>query len=87
MPRRRFGMKYLVLLLVVVVGLYLLRGRSTARRTDDGKTAAPRQPPETPAPMLKCAHCGVHVPRDDSVLDAAGRAFCSDAHRLAGPRG
>ncbi len=26
------------------------------------------------------------VPRDDTVVDAAGRAFCSDAHRLAGPR-
>ena len=80
-------MKYLVLLLVVAVGLYLLRGRSTGRRPDGGKTSAPQQAPETPGPMLKCAHCGVHVPHDDSVLDAAGRTFCSDAHRLAGPRG
>jgi uncharacterized protein len=36
--------------------------------------------------MLACAHCGVHLPSADALRDAAGRAYCSDAHRLAGPR-
>ncbi len=36
--------------------------------------------------MLACAHCGVHLPQADARLDAAGRPYCSDAHRLLGPR-
>jgi hypothetical protein len=28
----------------------------------------------------------LHLPRDDAVLDAAGRAYCGDAHRLARAR-
>jgi uncharacterized protein len=36
--------------------------------------------------MLACAHCGVHLPGDETVRDEAGRAYCGDAHRLAGPR-
>ena len=34
--------------------------------------------------MMQCAHCGVHLPRADALMDARG-AFCSEAHRLAGP--
>lgn len=37
-------------------------------------------------PMVACAHCGVHLPRSDAVADGAGRLFCGDAHRIAGPR-
>jgi hypothetical protein len=28
----------------------------------------------------------VHLPSADALRDAAGHAYCSDAHRLAGPR-
>lgn len=80
-------MKYLLVLLVVGIGLWALFGRS---RRQAGPPTAP--PPQKPAeatelvPMLTCAHCGVHLPREDAVLDAGGRAYCGDAHRLAGPR-
>jgi uncharacterized protein len=30
--------------------------------------------------MVQCAHCGVHLPRSDSVT-AGGRSFCSKEHR------
>jgi uncharacterized protein len=83
-------MKFLLLLLVVVGGLAWLawgRKRPPADVADDAKArrdAAP--PPATPQSMLACAHCGVHLPAADALRDAGGRAYCSEAHRLAGPR-
>jgi uncharacterized protein len=77
-------MKYLLLLLVVGVALFLLLGRK--RKPDDDGRSAPAKPPAGAAPMLACAHCGVHLPRDETVLDAAGRPYCGEAHRIAGPR-
>jgi uncharacterized protein len=38
-----------------------------------------------PQIMVACAHCGLHLPRSDAVLDTQGRGFCGAAHRLAGP--
>lgn len=78
-------MKFVLVVLVVVVGLWMLLSRT--RRRVDPPAPAPKEPGRTEvAPMLACAHCGVHLPRPDAVFDADGRAFCSDAHRLAGPR-
>ena len=53
-----------------------------------GKAKKANQTAETaePQPMLACVHCGVHLPQADAVLDAQARPFCSEAHRLAGPR-
>lgn len=79
--------KLLLLLLVVAVALWWLSGRRRVpppQAPDEGApTAAPPRDPQT---MLACVHCGVHLPVDDAVIDAAGRPFCSEAHRLAGPR-
>jgi uncharacterized protein len=33
-----------------------------------------------PASMLRCAHCGVHLPGSDAVV-VRGTAYCSDEHR------
>lgn len=32
--------------------------------------------------MVRCAHCGVHLPKSESI-QAQGQAFCSAAHRDA----
>ena len=76
-------MKYLLLLLVVGVVLFIMFGRS--RKAPEEGHPVTRRPKEA-SPMLACAHCGVHLPRDEAVLDAAGRPYCGDAHRIAGPR-
>ncbi len=74
-------MKYLIVVFVVVFVVWLmLRGRGEADRK-------PRKakPQGSPAEMVQCGHCGVHLPRSDAVEDSRG-AFCTEAHRLAGPR-
>ena len=82
-------MKFLILLLVIMVVGWLTVGRR--RPPDGGKPAAkPTPPPKAakapPQAMLACVHCGVHLPQAEALQDAAGRPFCSEAHRLAGPR-
>lgn len=84
-------MKYLLVLLVVGVVLYLLLGRGRvgtgdATRAKASKRRGGEQAPAKPATMLACVHCGVHLPQAEAVRDGADRAYCSDAHRLAGPR-
>lgn len=74
-------MKYLIVVLVVAGVLWWLLsrpGRVTKART---RGTAPQAATE----MVVCAHCGVHLPAPDAVRDGA-RHFCSEAHRLAGPR-
>lgn len=81
-------MKYLLLLLVLGLVLWKLVGRSRVSPPADGRRAppAPRGAP-TPAPeaMVACAHCGLHLPAVDAVLDGS-RIYCSPAHRALGPR-
>ena len=73
-------MKYLLVLLVVVIVLWLmLRGR------DKPVDRSPRGKPGPPQ-MVACAHCGLHLPQPAASADAEGRPYCSDAHHLARPR-
>lgn len=73
-------MKFLVVVLVVGVVLWLLlRSRKSARPSARDPVAEPG-----PQAMVRCAHCGVHVPRGEALLDQRG-AFCSEAHQLSGP--
>lgn len=82
-------MKYLLVLLVVGVLVWMLMARQRSRSKNPGakpganKPGAKTGPPEA---MLACAHCGVLLPPDEALDDAAGLVFCSQAHRLAGPR-
>ena len=73
-------MKLLVVIVALVVLWLLLRG--LVRRTK-GEGQPPRKaPPATPQAMLACAHCGVHLPRDEA-LPGRGGVFCGEAHRTA----
>jgi uncharacterized protein len=74
----------ILILVAVVVGLalWLLKGRKPLERKADEA----RRSGKEPASMVACAHCGVHLPRPDAVLDSQGRVFCGEAHRVAGPR-
>ncbi len=85
--------KALILFAVVGLVIWWLRrsGSADDRPRGEGRSAKPRNKPgenpaDKPTPMLACAHCGVHLPQAEALTDAAGRPFCGEAHRLAGPR-
>lgn len=71
-------MKFVLLAFAVLVLLWLLRGG--ARRAPP--PSQPRADGAAPQAMLSCAHCGVHMPRDEA-LPGRGGVFCGDAHRTA----
>ncbi|WNW11946.1 PP0621 family protein [Pseudomonas sp. DTU_2021_1001937_2_SI_NGA_ILE_001] len=48
------------------------------------KPAADASAQDAPAPMVRCAQCGVHLPRD-RALSQEQQWYCSEAHRLQGP--
>jgi uncharacterized protein len=77
-------MKFLLVLLVVVGLGWWLSGRSARERAVKRKAEGPGAAPKLVA-MIECAHCGVHLPRTEAVLDGA-TPYCGEAHRLAGPR-
>lgn len=80
--------KIVIVVVVALVVAWLLVGRRRSGRVDPPKDSAAKakKADSLPQAMLACAHCGVHLPQSDAIADAEGRLFCSDAHRLAGPR-
>ena len=77
-------MKYVLLIAVVGVVLWLMFGRG--RRTEQVRQRETKRTAAGPVSMLQCAHCGVHLPKSDALFAAGGRPYCGEPHRLAGPR-
>jgi uncharacterized protein len=66
--------KYLLLLgIVLLVGFWLAKHH---RSRDDRADAAPH--PEED--MVRCAQCGVHLPRSESLV-TRGHYYCSAEHQ------
>lgn len=68
-------MSRLLFLFAIVAAVYLLfrSYRKNAAASEDSSVAED---------MVRCAHCGVHLPRGESVR-AEGLDFCSAEHRDA----
>jgi uncharacterized protein len=68
-------MSRLLFLLAVIIVVYLLLKSYRSRPTpkSEEKTAVPEE-------MVRCVHCGVHLPKSESIL-AGGQFYCSEAHR------
>jgi uncharacterized protein len=66
--------RLLLLLAIVALVFWLLRGY---RRSLDGKEKTRRAEIED---MVRCAQCGVHLPRSESI-ESGDRFFCSAEHR------
>lgn len=75
-------MKLLLLLIAVFVLLWMLRGTWRRTRRPPGGNAPGAQAPDVPQPILACAQCGLHLPRDEA-LPGRGGVFCTAAHRAA----
>ena len=78
-------MKYVLVLLVIVFVLWWMWGRGGRGERSTGRRAAEAAPGQAPEAMVRCAHCGVHLPRSDALPAPDGALYCSAAHRLAGP--
>lgn len=55
---------------------WLLRGKPGARDGSERKTSVAEER------VLRCGHCGVHVPESEGVF-VGERFFCGQAHRQA----
>jgi uncharacterized protein len=72
-------MKYLLLFAFLGVLWWVWSKRNASGDSVPTKRSVP--PPEK---MVTCAHCGVHFPESDGQIEQ-GRAYCCEAHRVAGP--
>ena len=72
--------RLLVLVLLAVVAVWLIRRALRAPR----RSGADQAPPGAPEELVRCAHCGVHLPRAEAHA-AAGALYCSDQHAQLGP--
>jgi uncharacterized protein len=78
---------------VLIIGGMLV-ARILARQNEKAQVAAgkPKQAPRRGAPpikppesMVRCAHCGIHMPRSEAVL-MKGQTWCSEDHAKLGVR-
>jgi uncharacterized protein len=76
-------MKFVIVAIALVLLVALIWGRAGRAKRNDAP--APKRGGKAPETMVSCAHCGVHLPAGDAVL-LGDRAYCSTAHRDAGPR-
>lgn len=48
----------------------------------EAEPGAPVAPPAVPEAMVRCAHCGLHLPAGEALRDGQA-AYCGAAHRDA----
>lgn len=72
-------MKYLLVLAVVLVAVWLWRNN---RRGEKARPAAPPRPLAAPQDMVRCPMCSVHLPRNEALPGSDGQLYCCHEHRL-----
>ncbi len=69
------------ILFFVLLGVALYVGfrmfRSARKRGDNAPAPKPGGSSE---PMIRCAHCGLNLPRSEAIA-VAGRHYCSESHQ------
>jgi len=82
--------KILFWALLIIGALLIARilAHQNTRTTAQPRRARQQPPPavgDNPESMVRCAHCGIHLPRSDAVL-LEGRTWCSSEHARLGQR-
>jgi uncharacterized protein len=76
--------KMALLFIVVVAALIWFRFNAARQVRREDRSARPRRSRDgAPERMVACAICGLHLPANEAVADAAGRNYCGVAHRDA----
>jgi uncharacterized protein len=81
----------LLLWFVVVLGVMMVARMISANkaRAAGAKASRPRSgfmrkaPEKAVEHMVRCAHCGIHLPRSEAVM-SAGQTFCGAEHAKLG---
>lgn len=71
-----------IILLIVIVFVAVLVFRAYKRALD--KPSAPVRDSK-PEDMVKCAHCGVNLPRSEAIY-SGGDFFCTPEHQKLGQK-
>ncbi len=79
------------ILLVILIILAWIGARSLLqRRLGAPEDSGSRRQADTEdgrvEDMVRCAHCGVFLPRSEALADHRGNRYCSQEHRRRGPR-
>lgn len=72
-----------LLLFILVFAIGWLIYRQIKRSVGQKKSTEKVQSSEK---MVKCAQCGTHLPASHATYDHQQRPFCSEEHRLKGPK-
>ena len=72
-------MKYLLVLAVVLVAVWLWRNNRRVEKREQ-RPASPT-PLSAPQDMVRCAVCPVHLPRNDALAGPDGSLYCCQEHR------
>jgi hypothetical protein len=69
------------LLTYLAVGYFLwLTVKNYLRKQEQRQANAAQKKPQSPARIVQCQHCGVHLPETDA-LAASERWFCNNEHQ------
>ena len=75
------------IVIIIAVLCVARRPHGGGARRAPGFPAARRPPsPAAAQTMVRCAHCGIHLPRSEALLQN-GRTWCSADHAQRGPTG
>ncbi|PTS85347.1 hypothetical protein DBR00_06055 [Pseudomonas sp. HMWF032] len=73
--------RLLIWIAIIAAAVWLWRRFNRPKSTRPTPSPSPSQA----APMVRCQHCDVHVPREHA-LASGEHWFCSQAHLEQGPR-
>ncbi|UDG75189.1 hypothetical protein H4P35_23865 [Achromobacter sp. 77] len=78
-------MLFWIVLIILVLLVARVAGRMAAQRQAGPKKKAQADAaPPTLESMVRCAHCGIHLPRSEALLQN-GQTWCSADHARLGP--
>lgn len=71
---------FIIAIVFIVIWLFKSYRRQLPKEDARGEDASGQESSGQAEDMVRCVHCGVHLPKRESIL-SNGKFYCSDAHR------